>query len=134
MKKNPGCLILINVWLIAAAICFAVFTAINKTGQSVRTILFFSILLGAMIGFVAFCIMMIIGTTKIKKAKKYQAKQTETINLANLSENHTISEKVSFDKPVEAYAASYVSEQQKKDALRIYNDSIDIIMKKSNME
>ncbi|MBT9775095.1 hypothetical protein GPL15_01040 [Clostridium sp. MCC353] len=67
-KKSGGCLLGLIVWGVSALIIGFLLNSINKTGQSMGTLVMTSLILGLMAAFVVFCFMMIILTSKAQKA------------------------------------------------------------------
>lgn len=71
-KKNGGCGTPLLAWIISSVILIIVFNSINKTGQSMASIVFMSCLIGGVIGFIVFCIKMIKVTSQNQKVARNQ--------------------------------------------------------------
>jgi hypothetical protein len=69
-KKTAPCGIAVWVWIISTVAFTVLLNAINKTGQSMGSIIFASVLIGGLFGVIAFCIQMTIATCKARKMAK----------------------------------------------------------------
>nr|DAY49568.1 MAG TPA: hypothetical protein [Caudoviricetes sp.] len=71
-NKQGGCMIFFIIWGVVALIIGFAFNSINKTGQSIGSIIALSLVMGALIAFVVFCFNMAILTSKAKKVVRQQ--------------------------------------------------------------
>lgn len=69
---KKGCVTFILPWIIATIVLAIILSAINKTGQSMGTIIFISVILGLLISFCIFAFKMFIVTSKVQKEVKAQ--------------------------------------------------------------
>lgn len=71
-NKQGGCMIFLVIWGVIALITGFALNSINKTGQSISSIVVLSLVFGALIAFVVFCFNMAILTSKAKKVARQQ--------------------------------------------------------------
>lgn len=84
-KKRGMCGVPLVVWIISSVILTVIFSLINETGQSMASIIVTSCVIGAMIGLAAFCIDMIIGTSRNKKIARQQAQSDRMSGISRYS-------------------------------------------------
>lgn len=71
-ENRSGCGFVIIVWIITSVVIGIALNSINKTGQSVGTIIFFAVLFGGLIVFILFCFRMAVVTSKYQKMVRQQ--------------------------------------------------------------
>jgi len=84
-KKNIGCVTVILVWIIVTVGLAIFFMQVNKTGQSIGTIIFASTCIGGLAAFIAFVLQMISITSKMSKMNKDQRKKDKQEGISRYS-------------------------------------------------
>lgn len=72
--EKRGCAVFLIIWGVAALVIGVVLNSINETGQSIGSIIFIAVFLGAWIMFIVFCFRMFVITSKARKLARKQVK------------------------------------------------------------